>query len=222
MNMAEEDQRKRRLPTKTETFSLLLFMVLTFTAGTRLGMNYVPLLVLVAGYACFIAWRCGYSWPEIEKAVGKKIGNAASIFTIFLAVGMLVGALIYCGTVPMLIYYGTKFLSPRWIYLCSFLLCGIFSILTGTSHGSIGTAGLAMVSLGEVIPGTNMAMLAGAVVCGAILGDKISPFSDTIIMTTVFSSTGSRFTNLSVSSFLVGVTAKDVRLVILERILAAC
>ena len=40
---------------------------------------------------------------------------------------MLVGALIYCGTVPMLIYYGTKFLSPRWIYLCAFLLCGIFS-----------------------------------------------------------------------------------------------
>ena len=186
MDTAEEkDARMRRLPTRTETFSLLLFMVLIFTAGTRLGMNYVPLLILVAGYACFIAWRCGYSWTEIEKAVGKKIGNAASIFTIFLAVGMLVGALIYCGTVPMLIYYGTKFLSPRWIYLCAFLLCGIFSVLTGTSHGSIGTAGLAMVSLGEVIPGTNMAMLAGAVVCGAILGDKISPFSDTTLMAAV-------------------------------------
>ena len=48
------------------------------------------------------------------------------------------------------------------------------------------------------------------------------PVSETIIITTVRSSTGKRFTNLIVSSAAVGVTANDVKFVILERILAAC
>ena len=157
-------------------------MVLIFAIGTRIGTNYVPLLVFAAMYACYIAYRCGFSWPEIEEAVGKKIGHAAPIFAIFLVVGMLMGALIYCGTVPMLIYYGTKILSTRWLYLCAFLLCGCFSVLTGTSHGSIGTAGLAMISMGQAMPDTNLPMLAGAVICGAVVGDKISPFSDTTLM----------------------------------------
>lgn len=178
----KENPKAKRLASKAEVASLLLFMVVIFTAGTKLGFNYVPLIAFVSIYACIIAYRCGYSWKEIEAAVSKKIGPATPIFAIFLAVGMLMGALIYCGTVPMLIFYGTKFLSARWIYLCSFVLCGIFSVLTGTSHGSIGTAGLAMISLGQAMPDANLPMLAGAVVCGAIVGDKISPFSDTTLM----------------------------------------
>lgn len=172
----------KRRATKIEALSLIVFMVIVFTVGTRLGMNYVPLIAFVSIYACFIAWRCGYTWNEIERAVSKKIGNATTVFSIFIVVGMLIGALIYCGTVPMLIYYGTKFFSARWLYLCAFALCGVFSILTGTSHGSIGTAGVAMISLGQVMPKTNLPMLAGAIVCGSILGDKISPFSDTTLM----------------------------------------
>lgn len=172
----------KRYATKFETLSLILFIFTIFFVGSKLEMNYVPLIAFVAAYACFLAWKCGYSWKEIEKAVSKKIGGATSIFTIFLAVGALIGSLIYCGTVPMLIYYGTKFFSAKWLYLCAFLICGIFSVLTGTSHGSIGTAGVAMISLGQVMPSTNLPMLAGAIVCGSILGDKISPFSDTTLV----------------------------------------
>lgn len=173
---------QKRQATKLETASMLLVMVLLFSLGTKLSINYVPLIVLVAVYACFIAYRCGHSWAEIEAAVGKKIGHAAPIFAIFLAVGVLMGALTFCGSIPMLIYYGLDLFSARWLYLCAFLLGAVFSLLTGTSHGSIGTVGMAMISLGQVIPGTNMPMLAGAVVCGAIVGDKISPFSDTTLM----------------------------------------
>lgn len=173
---------QKRQATKLETASMLLVMVLLFSLGTKLSINYVPLIVLVAVYACFIAWRCGNSWAEIEAAVSKKIGHATPIFAIFLAVGVLMGALTFCGSIPMLIYYGLDLFSAHWLYLCAFLLGSVFSLLTGTSHGSIGTVGMAMVSLGQVIPGTNMPMLAGAVVCGAIVGDKISPFSDTTLM----------------------------------------
>ena len=168
-----------------EATSLLAFMAAVFFIGSRCGMNYVPLIVLVSAYACVIAARCGWSWSEIENAVGKKIGGAVPIFAIFLAVGMLVGAMMFSGTVPMLIYYGTKLLSVKWLYLCAFLLCSTFSILTGTSHGAIGTAGVAMISLGRAMPGTNLPMLAAAIVCGSVLGDKISPFSDTTLMAAV-------------------------------------
>lgn len=179
----EKKVREIRKPKVWEALSLIVVMVVLFIFGTKYSMNYVPLMIVVAGYSIFMAWRCGHSWAEIEQATCKKIGRAVPALAVFLCVGMLVGALIYCGTIPMLIYYGTKIISTRWIYLSAFLLCTAFSLLTGTSNGSVTTAGLAMIGLGAAMPNVNLGMLAGAILCGATVGDKISPLSDTTVFT---------------------------------------
>lgn len=51
-------------------------------------------------------------------------------------------------------------------------------IATGTSYGSVGSAGVAMMAIGNAM-GINPGMVAGAVICGAMFGDKLSPLSDT-------------------------------------------
>lgn len=172
----------KRLPTTFEAISLLIVMLIVFSGGTVFSMNYVPLMMIVAAYAMFICWRCGYSYKEMEKAISNKIGKSVPVLSIFLCVGLLVGALMYCGTIPMLIYYGTQMLSAKWLYLCAFLLCAIFSLLTGTCVGSVSTAGLAMMSIGMAMPDANLGLLAGAIISGATIGDKVSPLSDTTIM----------------------------------------
>ena len=179
----EKKVRAIRRPHLYEALSLIVLMIVVFVFGTKKSMNYVPLMALVATYSCFLTWLCGHSWKEMEEKVCQKIGKAVPALAIFICVGMLVGALIYCGTIPMLIYYGTKFISVKWVYLCSFLICAAFSLLTGTSNGSVSTAGLAMMGLGMAMPNCNLGLLAGAILCGATLGDKISPLSDTTVFT---------------------------------------
>jgi NhaC family Na+:H+ antiporter len=58
------------------------------------------------------------------------------------------------------------------------LLCSIVSVSLGTSWGTVGTVGLALMGIGAGF-GIPMYWTAGAVVSGAFFGDKISPLSDT-------------------------------------------
>ena len=78
-----------------------------------------------------------------------------TITVIGLQIGFMLGGLMFSGTLPMLIYYGLQIVSPRWIALCAFLLCCIFSTVTGTSNGSASTAGLAMMGLALADEETN-------------------------------------------------------------------
>lgn len=174
--------REKRKPTKLEALSTIIFLLISFGLGAVYGLNYVPLMVVVGAYAAFIAKRCGYTWSEMEAAVGRRIGKSVPVITILLAIGFMLGGLMFSGTLPMLIYYGLQIVSPRWIALCAFLLCCIFSTVTGTSNGSASTAGLAMMGLAMAMNDVNVGLVAGACYAGSQFGDKLSPLSDTTVL----------------------------------------
>lgn len=182
MTHAEKKAREKRKPTKFEAISTVIFLLLTFGAGAFWGLNYVPLMVVVAAYSALISWRCGFTWNEMESAVGKRIGHSVPVIMILLAIGFMLGGLMFSGTLPMLIYYGLQVVSPRWIALCAFLLCCVFSTVTGTSNGSASTAGLAMMGLAMAMPDVNLGLVAGACYAGSQFGDKLSPLSDTTVL----------------------------------------
>lgn len=181
-NNLKSNNLEKRTPTVFEAVSAVLLLIACFTIGTILSLNYVPIMVLVAGYSAIISKRCGYTWKEMEMAVGERVRKAMPVMTVLVAVGALVGGLIFSGTLPMLIYYGLQFVSPRWVALSAFLLCCFFSIVTGTSNGSASTAGLAMMGLAMSMENVNLGLVAGACYAGVIFGDKLSPISDTTVM----------------------------------------
>ena len=83
----------------------------------------------------------------------------------------------FSGTVPALIYYGLDLLNQA-IFNISLFISAVTSVATGTAWGSASTAGIALISIGNqlwVPPG----MAAGAIIAGAVFGDKMSPLSDT-------------------------------------------
>ena len=57
-------------------------------------------------------------------------------------------------------------------------LIHISSLATGTSWGTMGTMGVALMGIGLGL-GMNPGMTAGAIISGAYFGDKMSPLSDT-------------------------------------------
>ena len=149
--------------------------------GRTTYQNMLPIEVLILLAICFSAvhlFRLGYDWKTIEAHITKKVGESVPVVLILFAIGVLIGSWIVSGTIPMLIYHGISIVNANWIYVFSFLICIIFSLLTGTSWGSAGTIGVVMMGISEVYD-ANLAITAGAVVGGSFFGDKMSPLSDT-------------------------------------------
>jgi len=69
-------------------------------------------------------------------------------------------------------------ISPKFFLVATLLICSIVSLATGTSWGTIGTMGIALMGIGAGL-GIPPAQTGGAIISGAYFGDKISPLSDT-------------------------------------------
>lgn len=138
---------------------------------------HVPLAIGIAITAT-LGWFRGYRWDDMEKGVMHVIRVGLPSIAILMTVGMIVGVWIASGTVPALIYYGLKVLNPEIFLAAAMVLCAVVSVSLGTSWGTTGTVGLALMGIGSGFD-VPMYWTAGAVVSGAFFGDKISPLSDT-------------------------------------------
>ena len=119
-----------------------------------------------------------FKWEKIQDAIVLKLSRGFPAILILFSIGIIIGTWMVSGTIPMLIYYGISFINPAYIYLLAFLIPIVFSTLTGTSWGSIGTIGVVIIGVAAVIE-ANLGITAGAIVGGAFFGDKLSPLSDT-------------------------------------------
>ncbi|MDQ1257696.1 MAG: Na+:H+ antiporter, NhaC family, partial [Candidatus Hydrogenedentes bacterium] len=93
-------------------------------------------------------------------------------------VGALIGLWIVSGIVPSMICYGIQILHPSVFLLVACVVCSVVSMAVGSSWSTMGTVGVALMGIGKAL-GFPDAMVAGAIISGAYLGDKMSPLSDT-------------------------------------------
>lgn len=119
-----------------------------------------------------------FSYAEIEKGMIDGIYTALQAMLILYTVGPLVGSWIASGVVPSMIYYGLNILNPTIFLFATLLICSIVAIATGTSWGTTGTVGIALMGIAVGL-GIPAPMTAGIIISGAYFGDKMSPLSDT-------------------------------------------
>lgn len=135
-------------------------------------------LICAAIVAAVIAVANGWKWNYLEQGIIMAISRSMQAMLILMMVGLLIGSWIPGGVIPSLIYYGLMVLNPTIFLFAGCLLCCIVSLATGTSWGTAGTIGVALIGVGMGL-GIDPAMTAGAIVSGAYFGDKMSPLSDT-------------------------------------------
>ena len=165
--------------------AVLIGMLVTgavmFGDGSSSGPSQVALLT-AAMLTCFIGiYFLKVPWSVFEREISANISETSTAFVIILFIGALSSAWMLSGVVPTIIVYGLKVISPKFMLVATFLLCGIVSFMLGSSWTTIGTVGLAMMGSGLII-GLPAGWMAGAIISGAYLGDKLSPLSDTTIM----------------------------------------
>ena len=134
--------------------------------------------MLAAVFAIGQLLALGFNWANIQESIILKLSRGFPAILILFSIGVIIGTWMVSGTIPMLIYYGINLINPSYIYLLAFIIPIVFSMLTGTSWGSIGTIGVVIIGVSSVID-ANLGITAGAIVGGAFFGDKLSPLSDT-------------------------------------------
>lgn len=172
-----------RLPSMIEVISIMIgFIVIMFTS--------ISLLDLPIQLALFGSWflimglglKLKLSYETMQEGLIKGIHNGMEAVLVLTTVGALIGTWIAGGIVPSIIYYGLSVMNPQIFLFAAFIICALTSLATGTSFGTVGTAGVAMMGIGHSF-GIPLPLVAGAVISGAYVGDKMSPLSDTTVMT---------------------------------------
>ena len=157
--------------------ALLSADVYFFADDSSYGSNQIALLIasLVAGG---IGMARGISWKSISTAIAGSIGQATEAMIILLLIGALAGTWLLAGIIPAFIHYGLQLLNPSIFLFAACIVCAALSLATGSSWGTVGTIGVALVGIGTAM-GIEEGWIAGAIISGAYFGDKLSPLSDT-------------------------------------------
>ncbi|MFH4893888.1 Na+/H+ antiporter NhaC [Vibrio diabolicus] len=171
-----------RLPSLIQVFiSLGLFLLLAFSFTAKLDLPIQLALYIGWFIIMILGIKLGHQYKDLEKAALNGISNGLGAVLILLAVGALVGTWISGGIVPTIIYYGLKAIHPSIFLLATMIICSLTALATGTSWGAAGTAGIAMMGIGQGL-GVPAPITAGTVLSGCYFGDKMSPLSDSVIL----------------------------------------
>lgn len=167
---------------------LLALNVSFFGSDAILGASQVALL-FASGVCVWLAmWLFKKPWQDFEDAIRGNIGDVTTAIVILFFIGGISGTWTMSGTVPSLIYYGVKIISPKIFLLTACVICAFISVMIGSSWTTIATIGVALMGIGRA-QGFSDGMIAGAIISGAYFGDKISPLSDTTVMASSLSGT---------------------------------
>ena len=170
------EEKKMNMP---QSLLLLLLIIGSVAVCIRLKTGG-PMIGL------FLSWIIIYLFCKVLKINYDQIVGGAydairvvvPTLCLLMSIGVMIGTWLQSGTIASIIVGGLKMINPTWLLPLTLVFCAVLSLVTGTSYGSVGSAGVAMMAIGNAM-GIHPGMVAGAVICGAMFGDKLSPLSDT-------------------------------------------
>ena len=161
---------------------MLYITISSFGTDALAGGSQISLLATSAVCAVIGIGFFGRKWKDFEKAISHNLGSTSIAIIILLIIGALSGTWMISGVVPTLIYYGVKIIHPDFFLTTTCIICALVSVMTGSSWTTIATIGIALMGIGQA-QGFHEGWIAGAIISGAYFGDKMSPLSDTTVLT---------------------------------------
>lgn len=149
-------------------------MIPAVLLGARIHVMFV-LSWLIAFPLCM---RLGYKYSELQSGMVSFIPKCIVPVLLILIIGLLIGSWCASGTIAYITAIGLQIINPKFFMATAFAVTLICACFTGTSFGTVGTVGVALmgVALGM---GINPYWAASSILCAAVIGDGISPLSDT-------------------------------------------
>ena len=140
-----------------------------------IGAGVIGLLV-----GMFFAKNLNDYWDIVLEGLGSKVAMTAVM--LWLVVGIYGNILNRGQIVEGLVWLSVKtHVSGAAFTVAAFIFAAVFAMATGSGFGTISTMSFILYPAG-ILLGANPAVLAGAILSGAAVGDNIAPVSDTAII----------------------------------------
>ncbi|OPJ54701.1 Na+/H+ antiporter NhaC family protein [Alkalithermobacter paradoxus] len=166
-----------------------LFVCLSFILGSIILNKPTFLgLILSTTFIYLLYLNKGYSYKTLNNSLISGLFSAKKVLIILSLIGMLTSIWMISGTIPYLMHLGLSLLMNYNFLFLSFIIMSFISLILGSSSGSISTIGVVLMSIGKSI-GIDPFILAGAIVSGAFIGDRSSPLSACLNLTTEITNT---------------------------------
>lgn len=150
----------------------LLGVQFVYVGDTR---PYVPLFFATALTFCIGLCR-GKKWKDLSAQAFATVAQTLNAMAVYLLIGPMIASWIASGTLPFFIIGGAKLVTSRTLLPVAFALTALAGIPMGSGISVVGTVGVAMAGLAEVL-GVSLPEIAGAVAAGAFWGNAVSPAS---------------------------------------------
>lgn len=179
-------ETKKRV-SKGQALLLIFVSIAIILIGVMVVKAPKPVLLLFDGAViATLAYCFGISYKDIQNDMVALIKTMIIPILIVFSVGMMIGSWMLSGTVPMMIYYGMELINPAIFFFMACLICAVMSLIMGSSWGTVSTVGIAFLGMAAGL-GLPLVATAGAVACGALFGDKLSPMSDSPVVSSAVS-----------------------------------
>ncbi|MFD0898214.1 Na+/H+ antiporter NhaC family protein [Loigolactobacillus binensis] len=172
-------QNKMKKLSFTEALTVLAIVLAVMGIGViGFGLSpQVPVMLAMSLVMVWAKWRHS-DWASVNVGIAEGIEKGIIPIFIFILIGAMISTWIAAGTIPTLMVVGFKLISVRWFLPSVFVVCALVGAAVGSTFTVASTVGLAFFGMGMTM-NLNPAMVAGAIISGGIMGDKLSPLSET-------------------------------------------
>lgn len=159
-----------------QVFTLLFITILgvlwSITFNHPLVVGFLPGYLFLV----FLALKKNHSVKVALQTSLKGIKKTKIVIVILSLVSFLLPSWYLAGTIDQLVRISLYLIDPHHFFILSFLVAMAFSMLLGTTVGTLSAIGIPILSTAVVLH-LPTEIVAGALVSGAFVGDRTSPFS---------------------------------------------
>lgn len=147
-----------------------------------LAVAYIFNFSLAVGFSAglllliYFAWKQGAGFPQIGQYMNAGAVQTKEVIWILILVGLIIPAWTASGTISYMVKTGLGLMDPTYFLIYSFVFSAIISMILGTSTGTLSALGIPLIGMAAYLH-IPLPMAAGALVSGAFVGDRTSPFS---------------------------------------------
>lgn len=169
---------KRELTFSYAAFVMGVCFAFIMIPAAVFGVKIHVMFVLSWLIAIPLCMRLGYTYKELQSGMLDFIPKCIMPVLLILIIGGLIGAWCASGTIAYITALGLKMINPQYFLATAFAITFICACFTGTSFGTCGTIGVALMGVAAGM-GIDTYWAASAILCAAVIGDGLSPLSDT-------------------------------------------
>jgi Na+:H+ antiporter, NhaC family len=158
----------------------LIFLLSVTLAGVcwSVFLHYPLVIGFLPGYLIlvFLAKQNRQSIKQIFQISIKGVNKTKIVILILFLVSFLLPSWYLSGTIDQMVKIALYFINPHYFFVLTFFVAMVFSMLLGTTVGTLSAIGIPILG-SAVVLNLPTEVVAGALVSGAFVGDRTSPFS---------------------------------------------